>query len=98
MLLDAAAEIGLPGAALLSVALLGPWIALLKHRERLKWTPGLASASAGLLVVAVIGLFDYYPWMLSPGRGLQWLLWGFWAAQYTQALQRDISPSSGAYV
>jgi hypothetical protein len=35
-----------------------------------------------LLAISLVGLFDYYPWLLAPGRLWLWLSWGMWAAVY----------------
>jgi len=43
-------------------------------------------SSAALIGIAVIGLFDYYPWLLQPGRLWQWCLWGVWAREYTRGV------------
>jgi hypothetical protein len=33
-----------------------------------------------LLAVTVVGFFDYYTWLTTPGRIWQWLAWGMFAA------------------
>ncbi len=87
VLLDAAAETGLFGALFTGLALVGPWVALARFARRRKRLPnGLIAASGLLLALTVVGLFDYYPWLLQPGRLWQWLAWGLWARQYTEAL------------
>lgn len=87
VLLDAAAETGLFGALLLGLALVGPWLALVRLARRRQRLPhGLIAASGLLLALTVVGFFDYYPWLLQPGRLWQWLAWGLWARQYIDAL------------
>jgi O-antigen ligase len=82
VLLLAAAETGLLGALFYFLAITFPWVALWLSRNE----PGLrldfAAASAALAGVIVIGLFDYYPWLLAPGRLWHWILWGIWAGLY----------------
>jgi O-antigen ligase len=76
VILDAAAETGLPGALLYLVITVAPWLALWTQRKRLVFTPALIGVSALLLAVTVVGFFDYYTWLLAPGRLWQWLTWG----------------------
>jgi hypothetical protein len=42
------------------------------------------TAIALLLSITIVGFFDYYTWLLVPGRLWQWLAWGLWAAAYKQ--------------
>ena len=92
VLLDAAAETGLFGTLFYLVLLAAPWLALLLRRKQVNFSPSLVGASALLLAVSLVGLFDYYTWLLVPGRLLAWLAWGLWACFYSTA-QR----SEGAY-
>ena len=82
VLLDVAAEIGIFGALFYAVTVVAPWLALFLNRRRLHFSPALVGASALLAAVTVIGFFDYYPWLLVPGRLWMWLAWGLWAAIY----------------
>ncbi len=83
-LLVAAAETGLPGAMAYVIALVAPWGAL---GLRGAWPrapgrplpPALIAACGALAAVTLVGFFDYYTWLLAPGRLWQWLLWGLWA-------------------
>ncbi|HKZ53928.1 MAG TPA: O-antigen ligase family protein [Anaerolineales bacterium] len=88
VLLEAGAELGVAGALLFLLASLGPWFGLWSVRRR-GWSPALIGASALLLALSVVGLFDYYPWLLPPGRIFQWLSWGLWASWFE-------SPAAGA--
>ncbi len=81
-LLEAAAEIGLLGAAFYFVAIVAPWLAVWLNRERIELTPSFLGISAVLAAVTIVGFFDYYTWLLAPGRIWQWLVWGIWAAEY----------------
>jgi hypothetical protein len=62
-----------------------PWIALLRRRR--SWTPELAGLSGALAALTVVGLFDYYPWTLTPGRIWAWLILGLWAMAYERAVR-----------
>lgn len=86
-LLDAAAETGIFGALFYAAAMLTPWMALWLNRDRLVFSPELIVATALLLAVTVVGFFDYYTWLLAPGRLWQWLSWGLWAAVYRNSLR-----------
>jgi O-antigen ligase len=83
--LDAAAETGIFGALFYICLLLAPWLALWLKRRQLQFSAGLIGASALLLAISLIGLFDYYTWLLVPGRLWCWLAWGLWAASYRSA-------------
>lgn len=86
-LLQAAAETGLFGAVCYSLALVAPWLALWFNRGRLAFSPGLLAISAVLAAVTLVGLFDYYTWLLAPGRLWQWLVWGVWGSLYLNVYQ-----------
>jgi O-antigen ligase len=86
VLLTAAVETGLIGAMFYLILLSAPWVAIFTARS-VKMTPDLIAASALLLALTIIGLFDYYPWMLTTGRLWQYLAWGLWAMAYTKATQ-----------
>ncbi len=83
-LLETAVETGLPGAASYLLLLVLPWVALLRHRQNLQ-QPWTAGAAALLLAVTVAGFFDYYTWLLVPGRLWQWLAWGLVAVSIQRA-------------
>ncbi len=82
VLLDVAAELGIFGALFYAVTLIGPWLALVINRRRIIFSPTLIGMSAVLLALTLIGFFDYYTWLLTPGRLWQWLIWGTWSALY----------------
>ena len=84
--LDAAAETGIFGGLDYLLVLVGPWIALWFYRRRLVFSPELVGVSGLLLALTLVGLFDYYTWLLAPGRLLQWMAWGLWAVAFTQSL------------
>ncbi|MEJ2599665.1 MAG: O-antigen ligase family protein [Anaerolineales bacterium] len=83
--LEVAAETGIFGALFYASLLLLPWLALWLKRRQLRFTTSLVGTSALLLAVSLIGLFDYYTWLLVPGRLWSWLVWGLWAASYRSA-------------
>ncbi len=80
-LLDAAAELGLFGAAIYAALLTAPWIAF-ALRPALRTSLPALTVSAALLAVTMVGFFDYYTWLLAPGRLWQYMIWGLWAATY----------------
>jgi len=84
-LLNAAVETGVGGGLAYLAALATPWLALALTRRRLPLSTPLLTASALLLAVTVVGFFDYYPWLLTPGRMWQWLAWGLWGSLYRRA-------------
>ncbi len=84
VLLAAAVETGIIGALFYTVMLAAPWLALFFSRN-LKMTDNLATAFALLLALTAVGFFDYYPWLLAPGRLWQYLAWGLWARFYVDA-------------
>jgi O-antigen ligase len=100
-LLEAAAETGIFGSLFYGLALLTPWLALWLNRRRLVFTAGdshfqsdchlqtlpLIGVSGLLLAVTVVGLFDYYTWLLAPGRLWQWLAWGLWAVAFRSSIR-----------
>jgi O-antigen ligase len=80
---DAALEIGLLGAGFYLALVMSPFITYFSSRQSLLTDPLAGAAIALLLGVAVVGMFDYYTWMLVPGRLWQWLAWGVWAVVST---------------
>jgi hypothetical protein len=87
-LLDAALETGIFGATFYFLILILPWIVLLR-RQNLFNHPEVAAASAVLLAVTVVGFFDYYTWLLTPGRLWQWLAWGLLAIAIEKSNQHE---------
>jgi O-antigen ligase len=81
-LLEVAAETGIFGALFYFLAMATPWLAVWLNRARIELTPTFIGISALLAAITVIGFFDYYTWLLAPGRIWQWLVWGLWASAY----------------
>ncbi len=88
-LLEAAAETGLFGGLFYLMALVTPWVALWFNRRQLKFSPHLLAISGVLAAVTIVGFFDYYPWLLGPGRLWQWLVWGLWGSLYLNVSRRQ---------
>lgn len=88
-LLEAAAETGLFGALFYFLALVTPWLALWFNRRQLRFSPHLVAISGALAAVTLVGFFDYYPWLLGPGRLWQWLAWGLWGSFYLNVDRRQ---------
>ena len=84
VLLDAAVETGILGAAFYLALLLAPWFAFYLNR-RMKFRPDLIATTGVLLSLTIVGFFDYYTWLLAPGRIWQWLAWALWARFYADA-------------
>ncbi len=80
VLLEIAAELGLFGAAAWLWLMLVPWLVLWSRRSELQKNAWLAGVAAAFLVMLVLGLFDYYPWLLPHGRIWQWTVFGLLAA------------------
>jgi O-antigen ligase len=89
VLLDVAGETGIFGAFFYILALTAPWVAIWINRHRLRPNPQLIAASGLLLGLTIISFFDYYTWLLEPGRLWQWTGWGLWAAMYGQSLKKE---------
>lgn len=83
-LLAAAADTGLFGALFFALMTFLPFTALLTKTRRtaLRLSPQLAALSAVFAAVAAVGLFDYYTWLLVPGRIWYWFTLGLWASVY----------------
>jgi hypothetical protein len=81
VILESAVETGLVGATFFLALLAIPWLVLWRKRS-MPFTPGLIAAFGLLLSISVVGFFDYYPWLLAPGRLWLWLGWGLWGAFY----------------
>ena len=80
VLFDVAVELGLPGGTLWLALTIAPLIVVWRRRALWRHSLWWLTLSAALVALTVIGCFDYYPWLLQPGRLLQWGAWGLWAA------------------
>lgn len=89
VLLDVAAETGIFGALAYSILIITPWLLMFQHRERLTISSMLIGSSCALLAIIVLGMFDYYPWLLTPGRYWQWFLFGLWANSFQNSRFKD---------
>jgi O-antigen ligase len=88
VLLDVAAETGLFGS-LFYILLIGmPWLLMWARRKHINFSIELVGASAALLAITVVSVFDYYPWMLEAGRIWLWLLTGLWGATYVISVKQ----------
>jgi O-Antigen ligase len=90
---DAALETGVLGATFYLALLILPCVIFFKHRMSLLSNARASAALALLLSVTIVGFFDYYTWLLVPGRLWQWLAWGLWAAALSEA-SKESSPAS----
>jgi O-antigen ligase len=89
VLVDVAAETGIFGALFYLLIELFPWAYMYLRHKQIQFTPALVGVSAAMLAISTISLFDYYPWMLNPGRLWQWLVWGLWAMLISQSSRKD---------
>jgi O-antigen ligase len=85
--LDAAVETGIFGAMFYGLLLVGPWFALFLRRKRLQFTPAFLGVIGAMAAITVVGVVDYYPWLLTPGRLWQFTIWGFWGSFYSSSLK-----------
>jgi hypothetical protein len=70
------------------IIMVAPWLAVWWNRERIDLNPSFLGISAVLAAITIVGFFDYYTWLLVPGRIWQWLVWGIWAAEFQSALAK----------
>ncbi len=76
-LFDAALETGLLGMLPYLALLIFPLVVFIRRKSL--WSDPVATTTLALLLsVTVVGFFDYYTWLLDPGRLWQWLAWGLW--------------------
>jgi hypothetical protein len=88
-LLEVAGEIGIFGGLFYAVILVAPWLVLGINSRHLI-SEHIVGISAILLAITLVGFFDYYTWLLAPGRLWQWIVWGLWARIYIDS-QRDFT-------
>jgi hypothetical protein len=93
--LVAAAELGLLGASWWTWLMLVPLVVMWMRRAQLSTQPWLAAVGAAVVVMLVVGFFDYYPWLWQAGRIWQWSAWGLFAAAFAARVPaKNISPAS----
>ncbi len=92
-IIDAALETGALGASFYLALILFPFVIFIRYRDTLLSNPLTLTAIAILLSITIVGFFDYYTWLLVPGRLWQWLAWGFWAATL-QRTAKQVLPLS----
>ena len=76
VIFEIATELGVFGAAAWAWLTLSALAAFYKRRAALQQNAWTAAIAATLLAFTLLGLFDYYPWLLPPGRIWQWTLFG----------------------
>jgi hypothetical protein len=89
VLLEIATELGLFGAAAWLWVMIVPWLVLFVRRRELFNNAWLAAVTAAFLVLTLIGVFDYYPWLLPHGRIWQWTTLGLLAAALVHRTASD---------
>lgn len=80
VLLEVAVELGVLGGGLWLWLMVAPWLAFYTRRRALFASPWLAAIAGVLLVLTIVGFLDYYPWLLPPGRIMQWAAFGLLGA------------------
>ena len=83
-LLASALETGILGGAFYFLLSALPILVFIVGRSRYLRDPQVIACAALLLAVTVVGLFDYYTWLLVPGRLWQWTAWGLWSVSLTR--------------
>lgn len=73
-------ETGIFGAMFYLFLFVIPIVIFVANRSDLIYQPRVVACFALLIAVAGVGLFDYYTWLLVPGRLWQWTAWGLWSA------------------
>jgi len=84
-----AAETGIFGAMFYVALMVVPWFMLLFQRKRITFTPALMMSSALLLAIYLVGMFDYYTWLLTPGRFWQFMAWGLWSNAFLASKREE---------
>jgi hypothetical protein len=92
VLLEVVAELGIFGGVAWIALTVGLALALWIRRHQVFTYPWLAALAAALVVLLWLGFFDYYPWLLAPGRIWQWSAWGLVAAAL---LRPEHAPTGG---
>jgi O-antigen ligase len=77
-------ETGVLGGVFYLILFFMPFIYFFINRKKIIDNPYLLGASALLLTISVISLFDYYTWYVT-GRLWQWLAWGI----FSLAIERE---------
>jgi hypothetical protein len=63
--------------------MLAPLIVIWRQRAQLVSKPWIATIAAAVIVLLIVGFFDYYPWFWQSGRLWQWSVWGLFAAVFS---------------
>lgn len=71
-----AVELGIGGAVAWLWLTVAPWFAFYARRVQLRENVWVAAVAAAFLALTLIGLFDYYLWLLPQGRIWQWTAFG----------------------
>jgi hypothetical protein len=89
VLLQVAVELGIFGGILWLWLIVAPWLAVSAQRRAFFASPWLAALAGALAALTVIGFLDYYPWLLPPGRIMQWSAFGLLGAFFVQRRTPD---------
>lgn len=83
VLLVVAAEMGMLGGFFWLWLMLAPLAVMWLRRTQIITQPWSAAVSAAIIVLVVVGMFDYYSWFWQSGRLWQWSVWGLFAAVFS---------------
>jgi O-antigen ligase len=90
-LLTSSLEIGIFGGLFYFLLLALPLFIFFINLKSNILNKNLVIATALLLTITFIGMFDYYTWLLAPGRVWQWFAWGLWSAALEDKSQNELS-------
>lgn len=82
VVLNAAAELGILGGFLWLWLMVLPLCVMWIRRSYLIGNPWTAAVCAAVIMILIVGFFDYYPWFWQSGRLWQWSIWGLFAAVF----------------
>lgn len=88
--LAVALETGLFGSLMYLILMLAPVLVFAALYKRRAVQPAHILVSALGICIVIIGFFDYYTWLLLPGRIWQWLFWGMWSAVFEKDFNYEL--------
>jgi len=78
-LVEAAMETGIIGASFYFLLNLLPIFTFFINHKKYIRIPHLVAIFSILMAISAVGLFDYYFWLTTYGRIIQWTAWGLWS-------------------
>lgn len=83
VLVVVAAELGIFGGLVWLWLMAAPLVVMWRQRSQIVLDPWMAAVAAAIVVLLIVGFFDYYPWFWQSGRLWQWSVWGLFAAVFS---------------